>query len=48
MVLINGSGQLPELDDLVADREADVGPDFELQLRLVPSETVIYPESDAG
>jgi uncharacterized hydrophobic protein (TIGR00271 family) len=48
MVLINGSGQLPELDDLVADLEADVGPDFELQLRLVPSETVIYPESDGG
>ena len=47
-VLINGSGELPDLDDLVADLQSEIGSDLELQIRVVPSETVLYREPAAG
>lgn len=46
LLLINGSGELPDLDGLVADLQADIGMDVELEFRVVASKTVRYPVPD--
>jgi uncharacterized membrane protein len=43
-VLINGSGNLPALDELGTDLQSAVGPRVKMSMRVVPSETLHYPE----
>jgi uncharacterized hydrophobic protein (TIGR00271 family) len=43
-VLINGSGDLPALDELGTDLQSTLGPRIKMNMRVVPSETLHYPE----
>lgn len=45
-VLINGSGDLPVLDELGADLQSAIGPKITMKMKVVPSETLRYPEPD--
>ena len=42
-VLINGSGDLPDLDELATDLQSAIGPTIKVVIRVVPSETLLYP-----
>jgi uncharacterized hydrophobic protein (TIGR00271 family) len=42
-VLINGSGDLPDLDELTTDLQSAIGPTIKVVIRVVPSETLLYP-----
>ena len=43
-VLINGSGDLPALDELGADLQSAIGPRIKMNMKVVPAETLPYPE----
>jgi len=43
-VLINGSGDLPDLDELGTDLQSTLGSRIKMIIRVVPSETLLYPE----
>jgi hypothetical protein len=43
-VLINGSGDLPALDELGADLQSAIGPRIKMNMKVVPAETLLYPE----
>ena len=43
-VLINGSGDLPALDELGADLQSTVGPEIKMKMRVVASEILLFPE----
>jgi uncharacterized hydrophobic protein (TIGR00271 family) len=45
-VLINGSGDLPAVDELGANLQSAIGPKVNMKMRVVPSETLLYPEPD--
>jgi uncharacterized hydrophobic protein (TIGR00271 family) len=42
-VLINGTGDLPVLDELVKELQSAIDPDIKLIMRVVPAETLQYP-----
>jgi uncharacterized hydrophobic protein (TIGR00271 family) len=46
-VLINGSGDLPALDELGTDLQSTLGPRIKMNMRVVPSETLHYPELES-
>ena len=43
-VVINGSGDLPALDELGEALQSSIGPAIELKMKVVPSETLLFPE----
>ena len=43
-VVINGSGDLPALDELGEGLQSSIGSAIELKMRVVPSETLLFPE----
>ncbi len=43
-VLINGTGDLPALDELVTDLQSTIGPRIKIKIRVVPAKTLLYPE----
>ena len=43
-VLINGSGELPAVEELGANLQSTIGPGIRMNMRVVPGETLLYPE----
>ena len=47
-VIISGSGDLPALTDLGADLQSVLDPRIDMKIRVVPAETLLYPEMASG
>lgn len=43
-VIISGSGEPPPLPDLGTDVQSTLGPEFQVRLKVVPSQSLLYPE----